>query len=79
MPARKFGLANIVLILGLSVLLFGESWYGYHLQALSEQREQIKRDYSTMSSITFGLFSIDQWRDKIGDIINGKVANVILL
>lgn len=71
--ARKFGLANLLLILGLSVLLFGEAWYGYHLQALSEQREQIKRDYSTINSITFGLFSVDQWRDKITDIINGQV------
>jgi hypothetical protein len=73
--ARKFGLANIILILGLGVLLCGEAWYGYHLQALSEQREQIKRDYSTLTSITFGLFSIDQWRDKIGEVINGKVSD----
>src|SRR5580700_714257 len=72
---RKFGLANIILILGLGILLFGEAWYGYHLQALSEQREQIKCDHSTLSSITFGLFSIDQWRDKIGDIVNGQVSN----
>ena len=73
--ARKFGLANILLILGLGVLLAGEAWYGYHLQALTEQREQIKRDYSTMNSISFGLFSIDQWRDKIGEIINGEVSD----
>jgi len=74
-PARKFGLANILLILGLGILLCGEAWYGYHLQVLSEEREQIKRDYSTVSSISFGLFSIDQWRDKIGDVINGKVSD----
>ena len=72
-PTKRFGLPNILLILGLSVLLFGEAWYGYHLQALSEQREQIKRDYSTINSITFGLFSVDKWRDKISDIINGQV------
>jgi hypothetical protein len=74
-PARKFGLANIILLLGLSILLFGESWYGYHLQALSEQREEIKRDYSTLNSITFGLFSVDQWRDKIGDIVNRRLGD----
>ena len=72
---RKFGLANIILILGLGALLCGEAWYGYHLQALSEQQEQIKRDFSTMNSITFGLFSIDQWRDKIGSIVNGQVSD----
>ena len=73
--ARKFGLANIVLILTLGALLFGEAWYGYHLQRLSEQREQIKRDYSTLNSISFGLFSIDQWSDKIGDIVNSQVSD----
>lgn len=74
-PARKFGLPNIVLILGLSILLFGEAWYGYHLQALSEQREQIKRDYSTVNSITFGLFSIDTWSSKIGTVVNRLVSD----
>ncbi len=72
---RKFGVANIVLILGLGILLCGEAWYGYHLQALSEQREQIKRDYSTVNCITFGLFSVDQWRDKIAGIINHQVSD----
>ncbi len=72
---RKFGLANIILILRLGILLCGEAWYGYHLQALSEQQEQIKRDYSTMNSISFGLFSIDKWSDKIGNIVNGQVSD----
>ena len=74
-PARKFGLPNIVLILGLSILLFGEAWYGYHLQALSQQREQITRDYSTVNSITFGLFSIDTWSNKIGNVVNRLVSD----
>jgi hypothetical protein len=74
-PARKFGLANIILILGLGVLLFGEAWYGYHLQQLSIQQEQIRRDYSTVNSITFGLFSVDKWSDKLGDVINGQVSD----
>ena len=72
--AGKTFLANIILIIGLGMLLYGEAWYGYHLQALTEQREQIKRDYSTINSVTFGLFSIDQWRDKIGDIVNRQVS-----
>ena len=74
-PARKFGLPNVVLILGLSILLFGEAWYGYHLQALSQQREQIKRDYSTANSITFGLFSVDTWSSKIGNVVNLLVSD----
>jgi len=74
-PARKFGILNIVLILGLSFLLFGEAWYGYNLQALSQQREQIKRDYSTVNSITFGLFSVDTWSSKIGSVVNNLISD----
>jgi len=72
---KKFGFTNILLILGLGIVLFGEAWYGYHLQALSEQQEQIKRDQSAVNSITFGLFSIDQWSNKVGAVINDQVSD----
>ncbi len=74
-PDKKFGFTNILLILGLGIILFGEAWYGYHLHALSEQQEQIKRDQSTVNSITFGLFSIDQWSNKVGGVINDQVSD----
>ncbi len=69
----KFGLFNILLILGLSILLCGEAYFGYRLQSLSSKQEQIKEDYSTVNNITFGVFSVDQWRDKIVAIVNGQV------
>ena len=72
-PVKKFGLANVLLILGLGILLCGEAWFGYRMQALSHQQEQIKEDYSTINNITFGLFSVNQWRDKISAIVNGQV------
>lgn len=73
-PTNKFGLASVILILVLSILLGGEAYFGYRLHFLSKQQEQIKEDYSTLNNITFGLFSVDQWRDKISGVINGKVA-----
>ena len=78
MPARKFWLSNIILILGLSMLLCGEAYFGYRLHALSAQQEQIKEDYSMSKNITFGLFSVDQWRDKITAIVNGQVSDFSL-
>ncbi len=71
--ARKFGLPNVILILVLSVLLCGEAYFGFRLHALSSRQEQIKEDYSTVNNITFGLFSVDQWRDKIAAVVNGQV------
>jgi hypothetical protein len=74
-PANKFGLPNIILILGLSILLCGEAYFGYHLYTLSAEQEQIKQDYSMSNSITFGLFSVDQWRDRIAQVVNGQVSD----
>ena len=74
-PAKKFGLANVLLILGLSVLLFGEVYFGYQVHTLSTKQEIIKEDYSLSNNITFGIFSVDQWRDKIAAVVNGKVTD----
>jgi hypothetical protein len=74
-PAGKIRLHNLLLIFGLSILLCGEAYFGYRVQSLSAKQEQIKKDYSTVNSITFGLFSVDQWRDKIVAIVNGKVRD----
>lgn len=74
-PAKKFGLPNIILILVLSILLCGAAYFGYRLHSLSRQQEQIKEDYSTLNNITFGLFSVDQWRYKIAAIVNNQVSD----
>jgi hypothetical protein len=72
---KRFNVPKILLILGLSLLLCGEGYLGYRLHTLSNQQQQMKEDYSTLNNITFGLFSVDQWRDKIVDIINNQVRN----
>ncbi len=74
-PAGRLRLLNILLILGLSILLCGEAYFGYQLHSLSGKQEQIKEDYSTINNITFGLFSVDQWREKISAVVNGQVHN----
>ncbi|RZJ87191.1 MAG: 2-methylisocitrate lyase [Chryseobacterium sp.] len=69
----KTGLANGILIIALSILLGGLTYSGYRLHALSFEREQIKEDYSMANNITFGLFSVDQWRDRIVTVIDREV------
>lgn len=69
----KFGLPNVILILGLSILLCGEAYFGYRLHTDSMEQEQMKQDYSMSNNITFGLFSVDQWRDRITGIVNHQV------
>ena len=67
-----------MLILGIGVLLCGEAYFAYRLHTLSDQQEQIKEDYSNVNNITFGLFSVDQWRDKVSHIINHQVRHFTL-
>ncbi|PWS28615.1 2-methylisocitrate lyase [Pedobacter yonginense] len=73
--AKKSGLSNIILIIGLSILLCGEAYYGYRLRQNSIEKEQIKEDYSMVNNITFGLFSVNQWRDKISEVVNRQVTD----
>lgn len=70
---RKIVLPNVLLLVGLSVLLCGEAWFGYRITALSDQQEEIKADYSASNNITFGILSVDQWREKMADVVEGKV------
>jgi len=71
--AKKPLLSQLILILGLSLLLAAESYFGYQLYTLSAQQERLKEDYSTANNITFGVFSLDLWRDKLSNIVTRKI------
>jgi len=70
---KKHLLYNILLILGLGVLLSAECYFGYQLYTLSTEQEKLKEDYSMANNITFGVFSLDLWRDKISLIAKQKI------
>jgi uncharacterized membrane protein len=72
---KGINIAKVVLILGLSILLCGEGYFGYRLHSLSNQQKQIKTDYSNINNITLGLFSVEQWRGKVGGIVNHQVRH----
>jgi Paraquat-inducible protein A len=64
-----------MLFSGLGVLFCCEAFFGYQLHLLSGRQEQIKEDYSVINSITFGVFSVDQWRDKMVAVVNDQVQD----
>ncbi|AMR33364.1 paraquat-inducible protein A [Mucilaginibacter sp. PAMC 26640] len=74
-PVKGFNVSKLLLILGLAVLLCGEGYFGYRLHNLSAQQEEIKEDYANINNITLGLFSVDQWQDKVAGIINHQVRH----
>lgn len=70
---RKTVLSKSLLIAGLSLLLCAEAWFGYHVSVLSSQQQEIKSDYSVANNITFGILSVDQWREKMAAVVDEKV------
>ena len=72
-PKKSTTIIKLVLILGLSLLLVAEGYFGYRLHELSEKQETLKNDYAEMNNITLGLFSLDQWHDKVEGIVNKQV------
>ena len=75
---KGFNISKLLLVFGLSLLLCGEAYFGYRLHNLSNQQKEIKEDYSNINNITLGLFSVDQWSDKVADIINHQVRHFTL-
>jgi len=73
MIAIRKNLPQILLVTGLSLLLCAEAYFGYRVSSLSSRQERIKEDYSVANNITFGIFSVDEWREKIATIVDGKV------
>ncbi len=72
---KTFSASRLLLILGLSVLLCTEGYFGYQLHTLSNRQEELKSDYSDFNNITLGLFSVESWRDKVAGIINHQVKH----
>ncbi|WP_316766012.1 paraquat-inducible protein A [Pedobacter frigiditerrae] len=64
------------MIIGLSLLLIGEGYFGIQLHELSERQEHLKKDFADMNNINLGLFSVDQWHDKVEHIIKHQVRDL---
>ena len=47
------------------LLLAGEGYCGWQVHKLSEQQASARRDYSLVNSVSFGLLSVDVWRDEV--------------
>ena len=67
--------AKLLLILFLAIFLVAESFFGYRLHQLSDQQKQIKRDYANVNDIELGLFSVENWRDQVANIVDHQVRN----
>lgn len=55
------------------IVLIGYS--GWQVHTLSSRQEQNKKDYSIVNSVSFGLLSVDLWRDQIISAASAQVKD----
>lgn len=56
---------RLLLIFGVAFILFGIGYCGFKIYTLSDRQENIKRDFMLVHNVSFGLLSIDEWKDNI--------------
>jgi hypothetical protein len=72
-PRKKSKAAPFVLIAALSILLLGAAYADFRFYQLAVEQKSIKEDYSLSNNITFGIFSVDRWGDKISAVADRRV------
>lgn len=55
------------------ILLILAVWSGHHVHTLSAERAEIKKDYSILNNITYGLLSVNAWRDHIVKVVTNRI------
>jgi hypothetical protein len=66
-------LKRSILILFGGIFLFIAAWSGLQVYQVSGERAEIKRDYSLLNNITYGLLSVNAWRDHIVKVVTARI------
>ena len=70
---NKIFLLRSVLILFCGMLLFIAGMSGFRIYTLSHERAEIKQDYSLLNNITYGLLSVNAWRDHMIRVVTRRI------
>jgi len=66
---------KIILIIIVSFILIGIGYCGFQVYTLSNRQEQMKKDYMVINSVSFGLLSVDEWRDNIVAAVKAQIKD----
>ena len=69
----KDKILRVFFILCLLPVLVYTGWCGYTIYNLAQERAVLKKDYSEVNNIKYGILSVDKWRDNILEIINIQI------
>lgn len=62
----------LTIVVLMPVILFA-LWCAFNVHQLGKQRTQIKKDYSELNNIRYGLLSVDTWRAHMSEIIGEQI------
>ena len=66
-------LQRLFLIFFGGILLAIAVWSGFQVHTLSGERAEIKKDYSILNNITYGLLSVNAWRDHLVKVVTNRI------
>jgi len=66
------------LIIVVSLVLGAVGYCGYQVHRLSMEQKLVKEDYSIANNISFGLLSINKWRDMMVTAVGGEIQSFSL-
>jgi Paraquat-inducible protein A len=66
---------KLLLILVVSAIILTIGYCGLQVHILSKRQEGIKKDYMVVNSVSFGLLSVDEWRDNIVAAAKAQIQN----
>jgi hypothetical protein len=70
----SIGLKSLLIFI-VSIIIIWIGYCGFKVHLLSKRQEGIKKDYMIMNSVSFGLLSVDQWRDNIVAAVKVQIQN----
>lgn len=68
-------LQRILVILFSGALLLIAGWSSFQVYTHATKRAEIKHDYSEVNSITYGLLSVNAWRDHMMNIAMNRISD----
>ncbi len=71
-------LKKIGLVTGIGLLIAAMSVFGWRVHDLSVQQKEIKNDYSIANNISFGLLSVNKWKDLVVASVNDQIEHFSL-
>lgn len=75
---KKIFIQRSALVAGVLLLLLVASFCGIRVHTLSQRQKDIKRDYSDVNSVSYGLLSVSQWRDLVIRAVDNQIENFSL-